>query len=87
MSDNTKPNLSKQRILADHIYQLHDKCNKVAVQTWRSLMREEVTETQLADARQIITEMEERIQYAKNCIWWIQTEITDNQAKATNGEA
>lgn len=63
---------SHQQILAEHVFQLHEDITKIAMQTWRCLMREEVSPTQIEQAKNILVEMEKRIQYAKNCCYWIQ---------------
>ena len=79
----TKSDRNHRQILAQHIYDLHAEANKLAMQTWRSLRQESVTETQIKEAQEIIVRIEKRIQYMKNCCWWIQTEFQDqDQAQA-----
>ena len=78
----TKSDRNHRQILAQHIFDLHAEATKLAMQTWRSLRQENVTETQIKEAHEIIVRAEKRIQYMKNCCWWIQTEFQD-QAQAT----
>lgn len=75
-----------QQILAQHIYDLHEEVTKLAMQTWRSLRQESVTETQIKEAQEIIVRAEKRIQYMKNCCWWIQTELHDQAEAAKKKE-
>lgn len=69
----------KQDILSEHLCALQNKMTETCMKHWRNLLENKATVMDVREIRGILTEAEQRLQYARNCCAWIETEIEDQQ--------
>jgi hypothetical protein len=77
-------NDNPQYTLSEHLCAMQNKLTETYMKHWRNLLEGTASEIDVREIRATLTSIEERLIYARNCCAWIETEIVDNWAKATN---
>lgn len=72
-----------QKVLSEHLCFIQNQTTQICMKHWRALLEDKIED--IEEVRETLVMLEKRIQYAKNCCYWIKTELEDKKpAKATN---
>lgn len=64
-------NDNPQYTLSEHLCAIQNQSTITCMKHWRALLEKRIEPADLEEVRAFLVTLEQRIQYAKNCVYWI----------------